>query len=104
MERGFACFHLGEEALPSTQLPVRACAGGSFDLTQARIAAMVGGWWINAMRCIREAQFGQAITSTANTLRSSVAHGIQRRRMVLPLLVCSYAMLCPAFLGVHQSP
>ena len=61
----------------------------SLGLMHSRIARMTEGFWITAMRCIREAQFGQAITSTANTFRSSVAHGIQRRRMVLPLLVYS---------------
>jgi len=35
---------------------------------------------VHAIRCIRDSQLGQAKTSTAKTLTSIVATGIQRRQ------------------------
>jgi hypothetical protein len=49
---------------------------------QSRTAAMTLGCWMTAMRCMRLSQRGQAMTSMANTRRSSVAQGTRRRRMV----------------------
>lgn len=73
--------------LEALLLPEKACLQGchNMQLRQSRIAAMTRSWGITAVRCKRELQLGQAITSTANTFRSSCAHGTQRRQMVLQL-------------------
>lgn len=64
---------------------------------------MTLGWVMWAISCRRPSQQGHRNTSTPNTLRSSLAYGIKRRRTLDPFRSSSWQQALPVRVSSSSS-